>query len=96
MKGDNVVVISGRDKGKKGVVEKVYNGKVLIEGINICNKAVKPNEKFENGGVVGFSKPINISKLSLLDSLGNKTKVGFAFDEKGKKIRKFKKTGVEI
>lgn len=67
-KGDKVKVISGKDKGRIGVVERVYRngGKVVIAGVNLYKKHIKKNEKMPQGGVVEIPRPINTAKVMLV------------------------------
>src|SRR6186713_475127 len=85
-KGDNVIVISGDDKGKKGRVLEVINAtnRVLVEGVNIVSRHTKPNAQNQQGGIIKKEAPINISNLMLLDKSGNPTKVGRKKNESGK------------
>jgi large subunit ribosomal protein L24 len=87
-KGDNVIVITGKDKGKKGIVESVLsnNFKVIISGINILKKHKKSSQKDE-GGIQELSFPIHISNVKLLTPGENKpSRIGFTF-KKNKKYR---------
>ena len=96
-KGDNVVVLSGSSKGMKGSVLRVYpeKGKAIVEGVNKIKKHTKPNAENPQGGIVETEAPIYVSKLALVDSNGNPTRVGYEI--KGdKKVRIAKKTGKEI
>jgi large subunit ribosomal protein L24 len=88
-KGDKVKVITGKDKGRDGVIDRVYNkaNKVLVTGINIYKRHVKKNEQMPQGGVVDIPRPIDISKIMLVCPKCNKeTKVGYKV-ENGKKVR---------
>lgn len=92
-KGDKVKVLVGKDKGKEGVVERVYRKQraVLIQGVNIYKKHIKKNEKAPQGGVVELSRPLNLSKLAIIcPKCGKPTRVGYK-EEKGKKVRFCKK-----
>jgi len=99
--GDKVQVMIGVDKGKSGVVEKVIRGdngndKVIVKGINIVKRSVKPNPQFGiEGGITEFEKPIHISNVMLLD--GKKpARVGFKKDKNNSYIRISKKTNKAI
>ncbi len=97
-KGDNVIVISGASKGKKGTVLKVIpaTGRALVEGINLKKKHTKKNSRGGQGAVVEVSRSVNMSNLALLDPKGGKaTRVG-AKVVGDKKIRVAKKSGQEI
>lgn len=97
--GDYVQVMSGKDRGKKGKVLKVLRDKdrVLVEGINIITKRVKPTAENPQGGLVEKEAPIHISNVMLVDpKSGEPTRVGYRFDENGNKIRYAKKSGEQI
>lgn len=97
-KGDKVQIIYGKDKGRQGVVAKVYpkNNLVLIPGINIYKKHIKKNEKMPQGGKVDLPRPIALSKVMLIcPKCGKPTRVGFLI-EKGKKFRHCKKCRSKI
>ncbi len=92
-KGDSVIVIAGKDKGKQGQIDKVLaNNKLLIANINIAKKHVKPNpDKGEKGGIVNVNMPIQASNVAILNPQTNKAdRVGFKFLEDGKKVRYYK------
>ena len=91
-KGDMVQVIAGKDKGAQGRVIEAYpkREKVLVEGVNRVKKHVANsyNERgAESGGIVTQEAPIHVSNVMILDSDGKPTRVGYRFDEDGKKIR---------
>lgn len=78
-KGDKVIVLSGKDKGKTGTVERVFSktAEVVITGINIVKKHVKVSKKNPAGGVVEISKPLKAGKVSLIcPSCGKRTRIG--------------------
>ncbi|MBI4225531.1 50S ribosomal protein L24 [Candidatus Roizmanbacteria bacterium] len=92
-KGDKVRVISGKDKAREGVVERVYKNadKVLIPGINIYKKHIKKNEKMPQGGVVEVPRPINAAKVMLIcPKCGKITRTGYEV-VKNRKYRYCKK-----
>ncbi|MGB9706844.1 MAG: 50S ribosomal protein L24 [Microgenomates group bacterium] len=79
-KGDEVIIIAGKDKGRKGKIEKVFpkKGSVLIPGMNIVKKHVKPRKEGEKGGIVEIAKPIDVSKVALLcPKCGKPTRIGY-------------------
>lgn len=92
-KGDKVVVITGRDKGKEGIVQKAYPRleKVVVEGINIRKKHRKPTQQNPEGSIVEMYAPIHVSNVALIDPKTKKpTRVGIKI-VKGKKVRVAKK-----
>ncbi len=98
-KGDNVIVISGKDKGKKGRVIYVLptEGKVLVEGINMIKRHSKPSKENPQGGIVNKEAPIDSSKVMLIDpKSGEPTKIGVKFLKNGEKVRYAKKSGEVI
>ena len=100
-KGDTVIVVSGKDKGAKGKVIEAYpqRSRVLVEGVNRIKKHVANsyNERgAESGGIVTQEAPIHVSNVMILDSDGKPTRVGFRFDEDGKKVRVAKSNGKDI
>jgi large subunit ribosomal protein L24 len=98
-KGDTVYVLAGDDKGKTGRVLNILpeQGKAIVEGVNIVSKSTKPNAKAPQGGIIKKEAPIDLSNLAVVDpKSGKPTRVGFRFDENGKKVRYSKKSGEEI
>ncbi|WP_409296465.1 50S ribosomal protein L24 [Peribacillus sp. SCS-26] len=94
-KGDKVVVISGKDKGKQGVILEAYPKKdrVLVEGVNIVKKHSKPSQANPQGGINNQEAAIHVSNVMLLDpKTGTPTRVGTK-DVDGKKVRVAKKSG---
>jgi large subunit ribosomal protein L24 len=91
-KGDEVVVIAGRDKGRRGNVLEVLDGKLLVEGINVVKKHVKPNpQRQEQGGIQDRTMPIEISNVMLWNAAAKKgDRVGFRTLGDGRKVRFFK------
>ncbi|OGK62196.1 50S ribosomal protein L24 [Candidatus Roizmanbacteria bacterium RIFOXYB2_FULL_38_10] len=88
-KGDKVKIITGKNNGKEGVVEKVYNKQntLLIPGINLYKKHIRKNEKMPQGGVVEIPRPLAISKVMLICPKCKKpTRIGYVV-EKSKKSR---------
>ena len=96
VKGDKVVVLTGRDKGKQGTVQKMLdNGRALVEGVNMVKKHVRPNpNKGETGGIIDREASIDVSNLALVNpGTGKGDRVGFKTLEDGKKVRYFKSNG---
>ena len=92
-KGDTVKVIAGKDNGKEGKVISVdlKNSKVIVEGVNMVTKHMKPSQANQNGGIIQKEAPIDASNVMLMFK-GQPTRVGFKI-EKDKKVRVAKKTG---
>jgi large subunit ribosomal protein L24 len=98
-KGDNVIVLAGKYKGKTGKVVATHpsENKVTVEGINIVKKHQKPNRQYPQGGIIELTKPIWVSKVALVDPTTKKaTRIGYKIDAKGVKTRIAKKSGKEI
>jgi len=91
-KGDKVVVLTGKDKGKQGEIATVMpkDNKAVVEGINIAIRHTKPAQS--QGGRLPKAMPIDLSNLALLDKDGKATRVGFRMED-GKKVRFAKTTG---
>ena len=86
-KGDNVIVVSGKDKGKSGSILSIFptKNKAIVKGINIVKKHQKPDNN-QAGGITDKEMPIHISNLAFFDSKNNKgVKLGYKFDSKNKK-----------
>ena len=92
-KGDKVVVLAGKDKGKKGEITRVMpkDGKAIVDGVNIAIRHTRQSQTSQ-GGRVPTAMPIDLSNLSLLDKNGKATRVGFRM-EGDKKVRFAKTTG---
>ena len=98
-KGDMVYVNAGDNKGQQGKVLKVEVSKqrAIVEGVNLCKKATKPNAQNPQGGIIEKEAPIHISNLQVIDpKSGKPTRVGRKLDDKGKLVRYAKKSGEEI
>jgi len=98
-KGDEVVVISGRDKGKRGtVLRRVDASYVVVEGVNRAKKHQRPNPmKNVTGGIVDKDMPIHISNIALYNPATQKAdRVGFKSLEGGRKVRVFKSNGEQV
>lgn len=95
--GDKVMVIAGNEKGKSGIVTKISREtqRVIIEGLNLVTKAVKPSNDSPEGGFIKKEAGIHISNVMMIDpKTGKTTKVGRKLDEKtGKLVRYAKKSG---
>ena len=98
-KGDQVIVLTGRDKGKRGAVTlRVDDDHVIVEGINMVKKHVKPNPmKGTTGGVIDKTMPINQSNVAIYNAAtGKADRVGAKILADGKKVRVFKSSGEVI
>jgi large subunit ribosomal protein L24 len=94
-KGDKVQVISGKDKGKQGVILEAYPklNRVLVEGVNVVKKHAKPSQANPQGGILSQEAPIHASNVMPLDpKTGTPTRVGYNVVD-GKKVRVAKKSG---
>jgi large subunit ribosomal protein L24 len=86
-KGDNVFVIAGKDRGKTGTVEKVIvkENKIVVIGVNMAKKHIKPSRKNPHGGIQDIARPIEISNLMVMcPHCGKPTKTGSSISEKAK------------
>lgn len=98
-KGDVVIVITGKDKGKKGKVMRLFKevDRVTVEGINLVKRHMKPNARMQQGGILEREQPIAASNVMLVDpSTGKGTRIRVKTDDKGLKIRVAAKSGEEI
>ena len=102
-KGDNVIVIAGRDRGRTGLVVAAYpdRGKVLVQGVNVVTKNKKVSyqgrQGAKEGGITHEEAPINVSNVQLADPDSKKAaRVGYRFDEDGNKIRVARPSGKDI
>ena len=94
-KGDKVIVITGKDKGKTGEVTKVLvqENKVIVSGINIAKRHTKPSQE-SAGGIISKEMPIHVSNVAYVDPKTNKpTRLGIKMDKDGHKVRVAKKSG---
>jgi len=98
-KGDQVIVLTGRDKGKRGAIaQRVDADHVIVEGVNVVKKHVKPNPlKGTTGGVIDKTMPIHQSNVAIYNAAtGKGDRVGIKLLEGGKKTRVYKSSGDEI
>ena len=97
-KGDNVIVLSGNDKGKTGEVLEIIpkTQKVIVKGVNIRKKHVKPRKAGEEGGIIPSEYPIHSSKVNVVcPKCGKATRIGYVV-ENGEKVRVCKKCGAKL
>jgi len=95
-KGDDVIVTTGKDKGKRGTILRVLDeDRVVVENVNLAKKHMKPNpNKGEQGGIVEKEMPIQASNVALFNSVtGKADRVGFKTLDDGRKVRVFKSNG---
>lgn len=98
-KGDTVIVLTGKDKGKQGEILRAMPSanRVVVKGINLVKKNVKPSAKNAEGGIVAKEMSIHASNVALIDpKSGKPTRVGFKTDAKGVKTRVAKKSGEKV
>ena len=107
-KGDSVVVIAGKDKGRRGIVERVLAAeqRVVVEGMNIVKRHTKPRPPAnpqqaartqQTGGVIEKAAPMHISNVALISpGSGEKTRVGYRVGEDGRKVRISRRDGVDL
>jgi large subunit ribosomal protein L24 len=98
-KGDRVVVLSGKDKGKRGeVIDNLpREGRVVVRGVNIMTRHVKPSQADPQGGLKKVEAPLHVSKVALEDpKTGKPTRVGFRINGDGTKVRIAKRSGEVI
>jgi large subunit ribosomal protein L24 len=96
-KGDRVILLAGRDKGKQGEVLQVWpkEDRLLVGGLNLVKRHTKPTQGDPQGGVKTKEAPLHVSNVALVDSAGKPTRVGFRVDG-DKKVRFAKSTGDTI
>ncbi|MBB6675066.1 50S ribosomal protein L24 [Cohnella nanjingensis] len=98
-KDDNVIVITGKDKGKKGRVIAAYprENRVLIEGVNLVKKHTRPSTTNPQGGIIEQEAPIHASNVMHVDpKTGKPTRIGYKVLDNGNKVRIAKRSGQEI
>ncbi len=98
-KDDTVIVLAGKDKGRSGRVLQVMpnDERVVVEGVNMVKRHTKPDITHPQGGVIAKEAPLHISNVALRDpKTGKPTRVGFKTNDKGRKVRVAKGSGVEI
>ncbi|ESQ76748.1 50S ribosomal protein L24 [Asticcacaulis sp. AC402] len=96
-KGDTVVVLTGKDKGRSGTVTKVLpeNERVLVQGVNMVQRHTRPSQGNPNGGIINKEASLHVSNVAHIDANGKPTRVGFKI-EGDKKVRVAKTTGEVI
>ena len=97
-RGDTVVVVSGKEKGKRGEVERVIPAKnrVVVGGVNVRTRHARPSQQNQEG-IYTFEAPIHLSNVMLVDpDSGEPTRVGYRFTDSGDKVRVSKRSGRDI
>ena len=98
-KGDRVVVLSGKDRGREGVVSHVYprKGTCLVDGVNVVKKHQAAQGETMQGGIIDKDMPLPISRVAVISpGDGKATRVGFKVNDDGSKVRICRRTGQEI
>ncbi len=95
--GDKVIVIAGANKGKEGKIIRTLKDKVVVEGVNLRKKHLKPKNNNGTGEIITIEAPIHVSNVAIIDPKTKKpTKIKYDFDKDGKKIRISKKSNEKI
>ena len=97
-KGDRVVVLQGKDRGKEGTVMRAIptKGKVIVEGVNIAKKHQKPTRTTMQGGIIDKDMPLDVSNVALICPKDGATRVGYKISDTGAKSRVCRKCGQEL
>ena len=99
IKGDRVVVLSGKDAGLEGTVERVLPaaGKVIVEGVNVATRHQAPTRDVHQGGIIATAMPIDVSNVAVVSPTdGTPTRVGYRFTPEGAKVRVCRRTGADL
>jgi len=97
-KGDRVVVLQGKDKGKEGVVMRAMpkEGKVIVEGVNVAKKHQKARTATMQGGIIDKDMPIPVSNVAMVGTDGRPTRVGYKMNPDGSKTRIDRRSGAAL
>ena len=98
-KGDRVRVLSGKDKGKEGVVMRALptERKVIVTGVNTAKRSQKPTRATQQGGIIDKDMPVDVSNVAVLSpGDGRPTRIGYRFDDQGNKVRVCRRTGADL
>lgn len=97
-KGDRVQVRSGKDRGTTGVIMRVLpkENRVIVEGVNVAKRHVRPTRTTQQGGIIDKDMPIAASAVSLICPTDGPTRVSFRFDDQGRKTRVCRKCGADL
>ena len=99
VKGDRVVVLTGKDAGLQGKVERVLPavGKVIVEGVNVVKRHQAPTRNVQQGGIIDKTLPIDASNVAVVSPAdGKPTRVGYRFTPEGAKVRICRRTGADL
>jgi large subunit ribosomal protein L24 len=96
-KGDEVVVLAGKDVGKRGTISRVIDDRdrVIVDGVNMVKKHQKPTRATMQGGIIDKEMPIHVSNVALVCSACGPTRIGYRFADDGSKIRVCRKCGAD-
>ena len=97
-KGDRVVVLQGKDRGKEGVVMRAMpkEGKVIVDGVNVAKRHQRATKATMQGGIIDKDMPIPVANVAIVCSSCGPTRIGYRFDPDGTKIRVCKKCGGDL
>ncbi len=97
-KGDRVLVLTGKDRGKEGEIIRAMpeDGKVVVDGINIAKKHQRATRATMQGGIIDKDMPIHVSNVALICGSCGATRLGYRFDDQGKKIRICRKCKADV
>jgi large subunit ribosomal protein L24 len=97
-KGDRVLVLSGKDRGKEGNVTRVIpaKGRIIVDGVNVAKKHQKATRSTMQGGIIDRDMPLDASNVAVLCPKGHPTRVGYKFNTDGTKTRVCKKCGADL
>jgi large subunit ribosomal protein L24 len=98
-KGDQVIVLSGKDKGRRAEVVRAIPGRdsVILEGVNVAKRHQKPTRATQQGGIIDKFMPIHVSTVAVVCKACNQpTRIGYRFESDGEKVRTCKKCGADL
>jgi len=97
-KGDRVVVLTGKDRGKEGEVSRALPGenKVIVDGVNMVKKHQKPTRATQQGGIIDVDMPIPVANVALVCESCGATRIGYRFEPDGTKVRVCRKCGGDV
>ena len=97
-KGDRVRVLSGKDRGKEGEIMRALpaEGKVIVEGVNVVKRHTRPTRAARQAGIIDKNMPMPVASVAIVCSQCGPTRVGFRFDDQGRKVRVCRKCGGDL